>query len=244
MDFFKPYLLLPLVVLIIVGAIWLSVYLNSSTMRGKLGEGKVRRVIGSTVAKKQYVINDLILAHGEMTSQIDHVVINSRGIFVIETKNYSGRIYGTESQREWTQVLAYGKVKNKLYNPLKQNATHIYNVKRLVGNLPVHSLIVFVQNNTERIEAKNVISLSCLKRALGSGTNVLSVEQMETAYAALTENKQEISTEQHVQNIKVQQHNLACGICPRCGGKLVLRSGKYGNFWGCEKYPKCKFIKK
>ena len=55
------------------------------------------------------------------TSQIDHVVINPRGVFVIETKNYSGRIYGSENQLEWTQVLSYGRVKHKLYNPPRVN---------------------------------------------------------------------------------------------------------------------------
>lgn len=34
------------------------------------------------------------------------------------------------------------------------------------------------------------------------------------------------------------------GNCPKCGSELVLRSGKYGSFYGCTKYPKCKFIKK
>lgn len=33
------------------------------------------------------------------------------------------------------------------------------------------------------------------------------------------------------------------GDCPKCGAKLVLRNSKYGNFYGCSNYPKCKFIK-
>jgi restriction system protein len=33
-------------------------------------------------------------------------------------------------------------------------------------------------------------------------------------------------------------------LCPKCGAKLVLRNGKYGDFYGCSGYPKCKFIKK
>ena len=123
-----PFLIIIPVILIII----LIVYLKHPSTRGKYGENKVRRVIGETVENEQYVINDLILVNEEKSSQIDHIVINPHGIFVLETKNYSGEIYGSESQREWTQVLAYGKVKNKLYNPLKQNATHVYNVKKIV----------------------------------------------------------------------------------------------------------------
>jgi len=28
--------------------------------------------------------------------------------------------------------------------------------------------------------------------------------------------------------------------CPNCGAEMVERSGKYGDFWGCPKYPKCR----
>jgi len=31
------------------------------------------------------------------------------------------------------------------------------------------------------------------------------------------------------------------GKCPNCGGKLVMRKGKYGKFLGCNKYPRCKY---
>ena len=235
-----PFLVIIPVILLII----LIVYLKQPSTRGKRGENKVRWVISETIENEQYVINDLILVNEGKSSQIDHIVINPRGIFVIETKNYSGEIYGSENQREWTQVLAYGKVKNKLYNPLKQNATHIYNVKKIVGRLPVYSLVVFVQNNTHNIYAKGVIPLSALKTTLQSGEIVLTVEQMQTAYNLLLSNQSGISTKEHVQNIIKQQHNLELGICPRCGGTLVLRNGKYGEFWGCSNYPKCKFIKK
>lgn len=235
-----PFLIIIPIILIIIFA----VYLKRPETRGKRGENRVKCIIGETIENEQYVINDLIVSNNGNTTQIDHIVINPRGVFVIETKNYSGEIYGSENQREWTQVLAYGNVKNKLYNPLKQNATHVYNVKRIVGNLPIHSLVVFVQNNTYHIDANNVIPLSGLKRTLSSGVSVLTVRQMETAYSLLLASKTEISTKEHVENIRAQQWNVEHGICPRCGGKLVLRNGKYGEFWGCSNYPKCRFIKK
>ena len=31
------------------------------------------------------------------------------------------------------------------------------------------------------------------------------------------------------------------GTCPKCGGKLVGRTGKFGIFYGCANYPKCKY---
>ena len=32
-------------------------------------------------------------------------------------------------------------------------------------------------------------------------------------------------------------------VCPKCGGSLIERSGKYGKFFGCSNYPKCNFTK-
>ena len=38
-----------------------------------------------------------------------------------------------------------------------------------------------------------------------------------------------------------KNHMIANGYCPQCGGKLILRQGKYGGFYGCCNYPNCKF---
>jgi len=48
-----------------------------------------------------------------------------------------------------------------------------------------------------------------------------------------------------IQNRLINNNNkISNDICPRCGGKLVLRKGKYGEFKGCSNYPKCRFILK
>lgn len=31
--------------------------------------------------------------------------------------------------------------------------------------------------------------------------------------------------------------------CPRCGGILVVKNGKYGRFWGCKRFPNCKYTR-
>ena len=43
-------------------------------------------------------------------------------------------------------------------------------------------------------------------------------------------------------NVKKRQETIASGKCPRCGGDLILRKGKYGPFYGCSNYPKCTCI--
>jgi len=38
--------------------------------------------------------------------------------------------------------------------------------------------------------------------------------------------------------------NAAPSKCPKCGGNLVERSGKFGKFLGCSNYPKCRYTVK
>ena len=80
------------------------------------------------------IINDLMLSTEKGTTQIDHVVVSRYGVFVIETKNYQGEIYGDDNRKEWTQMIVndvtYTKrwwktytyvTKNHFYNPVKQS---------------------------------------------------------------------------------------------------------------------------
>ena len=66
-------------------------------------------------------------------SQIDVVAIVPAGIIVFEEKDYSGWIFGKGWQKQWTQVMNYGQEKNRFYNPVKQNETHIVRIKAALG---------------------------------------------------------------------------------------------------------------
>ena len=72
--------------------------------------------------KPTAIYHDLYLDNGnEKYSQIDLVVATKVGIVVFEVKEYSGWIFGNQNQRNWTQLLAYGKQKYYFYNPIFQN---------------------------------------------------------------------------------------------------------------------------
>ena len=234
-------------IVLVIGITVLAAYLKSPSVRGKRGENRVRRIIGKTQEGLRYVFNDYKIVDEGMSCQIDHILINQNGVFVIETKNYSGNIYGTDEQREWTQVLAYGKVKNKIYNPVKQNNTHVYRIRKILPKeFPLVSIVVFVQNNTQHINSKFAIPLYRLYDHIEKNRGItLSSEKIEEAARLLQEAQAtEITKKEHIENIQLMRDKIAQNICPRCGGKLVLRYGKYGQFYGCENYPNCKFIKK
>ena len=239
------FIFLAIAILIIT----LNILFISPKFKGMIGERKVRKKIGKTKENSQYVFNDVLLNIDNKSSQIDHIVLNQNGVFVIETKNYSGRIYGSDNQFEWTQVLQHGKEKNKFYNPVKQNQTHIFELRKIIGNnVPIESIIVFVQGNIEYINSNYVCSLKSIKKIINSPIldNNLSLAEMKRIYnLILTFDKRSISTkDEHKNKIFQMQKNINNNICPRCGGNLVMRRSKYGEFYGCENFPKCTFTKK
>ncbi len=98
------------------------------------------------------------------TSEIDVMMIHKKGIFVFESKNYSGWIFGNETQKTWTQVLPAGKGrshKESFYNPILQNQSHIRHLKAFLGeSIETKSIIVFSERCTlKNIQVKNRIMI-------------------------------------------------------------------------------------
>jgi hypothetical protein len=109
------------------------------------GESYVRNVIVSKFHPPNFhLLNNVTLPFQDGTTQIDHILISTKGIFVIETKDYSGWIIGDETSGQWTQVRY--SFRNKFQNPLHQNYRHIKAVQQHLEFLPkqsIHSIVVF-----------------------------------------------------------------------------------------------------
>lgn len=177
---------------------------RSPEEKGAEGEAFVSNIIGGTVFGEQYLINDIIITYNSKSSQIDHILINTNGIYVIETKNYAGYIYGSEEDMYWTQVINQ-YTKNRFYNPVKQNATHVYNLKRLLNTtVPIHSLVVFTKANIQKVYIPNVITIRDLAIEVHNKKGPLTAQEMGTLYNKIMELKFSNSTtkQEHVENIQ------------------------------------------
>jgi hypothetical protein len=120
---------------------------------GNYGEFLSYKYLFFTPGKRDFLHNCYIPIENGFT-EIDLIMLHETGIYVIESKNYSGWIFGDEKQKEWTQVIAGGRTKNHFYNPVWQNKGHIKALKTFLcdfPDLPYYSLIVF----SERCELKN-----------------------------------------------------------------------------------------
>lgn len=235
-------------VLVIVFFISIPVDTNCPSQIGAEGEHEVSELLKS-LPQDYHEISDVIIPTKYGTTQIDHVVVSPYGIFVIETKNYSGWIFGSNNSKKWKQTFKTGS--HYFYNPIKQNWAHIYALSELL-NLYIKSfkpVVVFSDEATLNVESTTpVINMHELKsHILGFTQKLFAPEQVEEIYNVI--DKQDLDgtdiEQQHIQTVKnkiaKQNETIAQGKCPRCGGKLILRNGKYGQFYGCSNYPRCRF---
>jgi hypothetical protein len=109
------------------------------------GEASVHKVIVNNFTPPQYhLLNNLTLPIQDGTTQIDHILISTKGVFVIETKNYSGWIFGDEKSKQWMQVIY--RVKSRFQNPIHQNHLHAKTIEQLFDFVPkeqIHPIVVF-----------------------------------------------------------------------------------------------------
>lgn len=123
--------------------------------KGKRGEKLTERELKlvQLFGRKGKVLRNVYLPkdNGE-TSELDVIFITQKGIFIFESKNYSGWIFGDEKGKYWTAMLP-NKQKNQFYNPIMQNKTHLKWMRSFVGDeIPLFSIIAF----SERCELKKV----------------------------------------------------------------------------------------
>ncbi|MGE8653022.1 MAG: nuclease-related domain-containing protein [Acinetobacter gandensis] len=130
-------------VLLILGAI--KVF--KPFLKGKIGEFAVAAHVKLYLKGDYILLNDLTLPDIESgTTQIDHILLSPYGIFVIETKNYKGWIFGTERQKQWTQKIY--KQSFKFQNPIHQNYKHMKVLEKILADILdkefIHTVIVFM----------------------------------------------------------------------------------------------------
>lgn len=208
LSFIFVFLVLPLIIFLSI----LKAKRRSPEARGQRGEDSVSGML-SRIAEQRggYVINDVIIPNGNRTAQIDHIYFAKNGVFLIETKNYSGRVYGNEEQTYWTQVLSYGNEKNSLYNPIKQNSTHMYALKKIIGSsVEVTPLVIFVQGNTEYINSKKVYTLRQARDLILNSPTKFSEKNISNWYSKIQYYKDHpISTkEEHIEHVKQKSSSM------------------------------------
>lgn len=99
-------------------------------------------------------------------SEIDVLMLHETGIYVMESKNYGGWIFGSADQRQWTQTFENG-TKERFYNPILQNRAH------------VKALAAYLALPEEAFRSYIVLSERCTLRRVPSDTSAYHICQRQ-----------------------------------------------------------------
>lgn len=218
--------------------------------KGWIGEKKTTFYLWLSLRNKSYhKFHNIILPSNNGTTQIDHLIVSVYGLFIVETKNKNGWIFGTEEQPTWTQSI-YGR-KYSFQNPLRQT----FRQKKVLSeflNLDesnIYTLVYFVGNCKFRTKIPDNVINSGVGRYIKQFRNqILSDEDVNQVIKVIKKHLSEssFSKTDHIRSLR--ERHSSDTICPKCGSNLIERIAKKGShpgkkFLGCESYPKCRFTK-
>jgi len=222
-----------------IPVVMLIALLKSSWFKGVLGEFIVHVLAKMMLDKNEYhLINNVTLPTPDGTTQIDHVIVSKYGVFVLETKNMKGWIFGSSHQKVWTQKIF--KHSSKFQNPLHQNYKHVKTLEALLNlnEHQIHSLVVFIGNATFKTEMPENVTygggyirfIKSRKTVVLSDVEVTTVIQRIESGRLARSFKTNREHVQHVKNIVAEKKKEVC--CPKCGSSMVMRETKKGEHQG------------
>lgn len=237
---------------VLLVVVWI---LQSPWLKGALGEIRVHRSLRRLLDENEYrLFRDLTLPVRDGTTQIDHVIVSRFGIFVIETKNMKGWIFGGADQAQWMQVVY--RRKSKFQNPIRQNYKHLKAVQELlrIEGHKIHGIVAFVGSATP----KSAMPLGVVwgVRSLADYVKskrvaVLSEDELQAFAESLSGSgfRSNILTRHaHVRHVKTQatRRLRESESCPRCGATLMERTNRQSGarFLACSKFPTCRGTRK
>jgi hypothetical protein len=157
----KAVLIFAAVAIFLAASHWVKLFENYKTARnvnaGRKGEIRISDAFERGLDDNNYLINDVDLRFGRIKSQIDHMIVGPRGIFVVETKSWAGHLAGNETDYTWIQTKFDKKgkqVRLELKSPILQNLRHLKTAESLLkaSNIDwpdIFSVIVLTRRNTE-----------------------------------------------------------------------------------------------
>jgi len=254
MDFTLIIIQLIITYWYLIPFVLLSVAINSAWFKGTTGEFVVNLSANLFLDKQKYhLIKNVTLPTDDGTTQIDHIIVSKYGLFVVETKNMKGWIFGNPNQKIWTQKIF--KHSSKFQNPLHQNYKHVKTLESFLGlqDYKIFSVVVFIGDNTFKTEMpENVTYGKGYIRYIKTKTQVVLNEAEVTEitnkikYGRLAQSFK--TTREHVKHVSQIVSDKEKRItCPSCGGSMILIETKQGQnvgkkFWGCSTFPKCRGI--
>ncbi|RQM78674.1 NERD domain-containing protein [Aeromonas jandaei] len=254
------------VIAVLLGQLWyllplllIAALIKTPWFKGMIGEAFINLGIRLFLDQREYhLLKNVTLPTPEGSTQIDHVLVSRFGLFVIETKNIKGWIFGNPAHKSWTQQLF--RRRHSFQNPLRQNYLHLMTLKSLLGlaDHQLHSVIYFIGDCTFKTPMPdNVMNRGLIRYIKGKTTPVLTPVEVTRVIDTIQRGRLAANWQthkQHVAQLKARHNQPAVSssqyspasvakaeipipyktshaqqCCPKCGCAMVLRTARRGN---------------
>lgn len=233
----------PLIISIIVLGL-ISAFFQKQII-GWVGEHWTRQALNKLPKDEYQIINNVLIKTNGSTHQIDHVIVSPYGIFSVETKQYNGFITGSKYDKKWVRHAG----KNKYYytNPIMQNYGHVKALSQLlnISESKIYNIVCIPSRANLKIKHDGeLVRYDTIVNKILSYKKIV-INNVEEIVETINKNNitDRIIKKEHVKNIRENIIDKDIEKCPKCGGNLIERNGKYGKFIGCSNYPKCRYTK-
>lgn len=216
---------------------FLATYLN----KGLYGEFLTWKNLERLDGHKRFLFNCYLPKDNGETTEIDVILLHESGVYVLESKNYSGWIFGDENQAYWTQTLPAGRGRSKkarFFNPILQNKVHLKWLSQYLGQAPdtFFSYIVFsnrctlkkvtLTNGQHHVVNRNAL-LAAVKSNVRKTGHLLTADEIDQLYTKLEPLTQvsEVQKLAHIQAIQAKQPAAKAKTCkkPAVAGSEAAR---------------------
>lgn len=153
---------------------------------GYRGEKIATEFIKEVLHEGDYLFTNVVISYNGRPAELDNVVVNKYGVFIIEVKNYRGKLCGAEDDYIWIKYKddGYGNTFVKeVKNPIKQVKRQIYILAKYLGrfNVWIEGYIFLIQKNSP-VQSQYILeNIEDIDRAIHTfGKNRLSVCAVES----------------------------------------------------------------
>lgn len=227
----------PLFWILLVVIVFIIIYIRESK-----NNTAIKKTLKRLPKESYMILTDVYLSSIRKDHKIDNIIISKYGIFIIKYVDATGKIYGDERENEWIQL----KDKKKSYfpNPLKEIHS---DVRVLASLLDLNEkyfipIVCFTEEVVISCETKDKLT------QLVFLDDVIKAYRKEILKYGLAEIRDKIKESNNLDKTSCDNGTSSntvskSNVCPKCGGRLVVRNGKFGEFQGCSNYPECKYTK-
>ncbi|WCH28889.1 nuclease-related domain-containing protein [Aeromonas salmonicida] len=237
----------------------IATLIKTPWFKGMIGEWFINLSLRLFLDKQEYhLLKDVTLPTPQGTTQIDHVLVSRFGVFVIETKNIKGWIFGNPAHKSWAQQIY--RRRHSFQNPMRQNYLHVMTLRSLLGlaDHQLHSIIYFIGDCTFKTPMPdNVMNRGLIRYIKGKTTPVLTPAEVTRVIDTIQRGRLAANWQthrQHVAQLKarhgvatqpvpasiptyhspsppaaIHKANSQCPMCPNCGNPMVLRTASRGD---------------